>query len=116
MAHGITVYAPDGVTEVFNSSTRTFKKVAIIPFGYHLRKTTQYITNPLFLTETPVWFFSYGETRDNLLTVTFTGDTAKVVVDTFYKSNNRDGSNKYENTIDPPWNAWSNQVIILGVY
>ena len=116
MAHGVTVYAPDGVTEIFNSATRTFKKVAIIPFGYHLRKTTQYIKNPLFLTETPVWFFSYGETRDNLLTVTFTGDTAKVVVDTFYRSNNRDGSNKYEDTDMANWTNKSDHVIVLGVY
>ena len=116
MAHGVTVYAPDGVTEVFNSSTRTFKKVVTIPFGRNLRRTTQYITNPLFLTETPVWFFSEGEVTDNLITVTFTGDTAKVVVDTFYRSNNRDGSNKYEDTQTTLWEYWSNHVILLGVY
>ena len=116
MAHGVTVYAPNGVTEVFNSSTRTFKMVATIPFGRHLRRTTKYVTNPLFLTETPVWFFSEGVVKDNLIIVTFTGDTAKIVVDTFYKSNNRDGSNKYEDTQTAPWEAWSNHVIFLGVY
>lgn len=115
MSYGVTVYAPDGVTEVFNSSTRTFKTVATIPFGRYLRRTTRYIKNPLFLTETPVWFFSYGEFASDLIVVTFTGDTAKIVVDTFYFTN-RDGSNAYENTTSPPWESWSNHVIVLGVY
>lgn len=115
MNQGVTVYAPDGITEVFNSSTRTFKKIAQIPFSRKLRKTTTYITNPLFATETPVWFFTLGALPTSLISFSVTGDTAKLVVDTFYRSSDR-GNTYYENTIDPPWEAWDKHFIILGVY
>lgn len=116
MHHGVTVYAPDGVTEVFSSATRTFKIIKRIPFSRALRFSTTLIQDPLFATEDPVWFWTRGTMYNDLIDVTFSGDTASVKVTTFYRSPNRDGSDRYEVTDPDPWPEYDGEEIIIGVY
>jgi len=113
MNHGVTVYAPDGVTEVFNGKSRTFKMVKKIPFTRALRFSTTYHEDPLFLEEDPVWFYTDGYNTSDLIDVTFSNGVAAVTVTTYYGLK-REG--RYEITDPNPWPAEGHSYIVLGVY
>lgn len=113
MDYGVTVYAADGVTKVFDGKSRTFKMVKKIPFTRDLRFSTTYHADPLFAEEEPVWFFTEGYNISDLVDVTFSNGVAAVKVTTYYGLQN---SGRYEKKDPDPWPAPGEQFIILGVF